>query len=396
MHFPTETIVDLVSIFGLLVIPRALQRFRLPAPLSCFILGILVAIFGRHLIDDRVLTAVATFGIASLFLLAGLEVDLTEIRHQLPRLSVYLGILAVFLIAAAWFAIRFMQMGWQAASLLALGLLVPSTGFILDTLLLSGLEPGEQSEVTMDAISGEIAALLVLVVVSQAGSMRGLAFSGTVLILMIALTPFLFLFLGKHVVPYAPGSEFSLLIMVGIICAVITKHIGVHYLIGAFAAGLVAGLLRNRMTTLASPENLHAVRLFASFFIPFYFFHEGIDVPTGALVLKSLLYGAALSLVVIPIRIGKNWLQVRFLSHRTAQGGIRVSVALAPTLIFTLVIAGILREAFHISDALYGGLLVYAAVTTILPSFVLPRLRAVAPIEAGQLYGDASPAIVEE
>lgn len=382
MHFPTSTIVDLVVIFGLLVVPRALQRFRLPAPLTCFVLGILVAIFGRQLIDDKVATAVSTFGIASLFLLAGLEVDLVELEHQIRRISIYLGILAAFLVAAAWLAVRYLGMNWPAGTLLALGLLVPSTGFILDTLPLSGLEVSEQAEVTLDAISGEIVALLVLVVMSQAGSMKSLAISGVILVLLIALTPLLFLFLGKHVVPYAPGSEFSLLIMVGVICAVITHNIGVHYLIGAFAAGLVAGLMRNRMTTLASPENLHAVRLFASFFIPFYFFHEGLDVPTGALVLKSLLYGAALSIVVIPIRIGKNWLQARFLSHRTAQGGIRVAVALTPTLIFTLVIAGLLRDLFHISDALYGGMLVYAAMTTILPSFVLPRLTIAAPVKA--------------
>ena len=90
MHFPTSTIVDLVVVFGLLVVPRALQRFRLPAPLTCFIFGIIVAVFGRHLIDDRVATVVATFGIASLFLLAGLEVDLAEIRGQLRRLSAFI------------------------------------------------------------------------------------------------------------------------------------------------------------------------------------------------------------------------------------------------------------------------------------------------------------------
>ena len=52
----------------------------------------------------------------------------------------------------------------------------------------------------------------------------------------------------------------------------------------------------------------------------------------------------------------------------------RVAIALAPTIIFTLVIAGILHESFHINDALYGGLLVYATIATILPSFVLPAL----------------------
>ena len=33
MHIPTTTLVYLVAIFGLLVVPGALQRFRLPTPL---------------------------------------------------------------------------------------------------------------------------------------------------------------------------------------------------------------------------------------------------------------------------------------------------------------------------------------------------------------------------
>lgn len=374
MHIPAQTLTYLVMIFGLLVVPRALQRFRIPAPLTCFALGIVVAIFFKPLVGDRVGLVVATFGIAALFLLAGLEVDLVEIRRQLPRLSGFLVSRAVLLYGFAWVGIHYLHMSWQAATLLGLGLLTPSTGFILDTLPTSGLDTNEQMEVSLNAISGEIMALLLLFVVSQSGSMVVLGTSALILLLLIIVTPFLFLFFGKYIVPYAPGSEFSLLLMVGIVCAVITQNLGVHYLIGAFIAGLIASLLKTRMATLASHENLHAVRLFSSFFIPFYFFHEGMDVPAGALVLKSLLYGVLLSVVVIPIRLGKNWLQTRYLSHRTAKAAFRVAIALEPTLIFTLVIAGVLHETFHIPDALYGGLLVYAAVTTILPSLVLPSL----------------------
>jgi Kef-type K+ transport system membrane component KefB len=373
---PTSTLIALVFIFGLLTVPRALQRFRLPSQLTCFVFGVLLAVFGRSLVEERVVTTLSTFGIASLFLLAGLEVELYELRKHRSRLTWNLVLRAVVLLGIAWLAMRYMGMTWQPAILLGLGVLTPSTGFILDSLPTSGLNDEEQTEVAMDSIAGEIMALLALVVVSQAGSAVSLAFSGALLALLIALTPVLFLFLGKHVVPYAPGSEFSLLVMVGIICAVITQNIGVHYLIGAFVAGLVAGLLKKRMANLASQENLLAVRLFASFFIPFYFFHEGLNVPAGALVARSLLYGVALSVVAIPLRVGKAWLQARFFSHRTAKGGLRVSIALIPTLIFTLVIAGMLHDQFHIADELYGGLLVYAGITTLLPSLVLPALKA--------------------
>jgi Kef-type K+ transport system membrane component KefB len=374
MHIPTQTLIYLAVVFGVLVVPRALQRFRLPAPLTCFVSGIVVASLFKSLAADNVFAVVATLGIASLFLFAGLEVDLMEIRRQLPRLSGHLGVRGLFLVGAAWVAMRYLHMSWQPAALLALGLFTSSTGFILDTLPESGLNASEQTEVTISAVAGEITALLVLFVVSQADSFATLAISSGALLLLIVFTPVFFLALNKYVVPYARGSEFSLLLMVGIICAVISKSLGVHVLLGAFIAGLVAGLLKERMTTMASDENLHAVRLFASFFVPFYFFHEGLQVPTDALVLRALLYGLALSAVVIPIRVVKNWMECRYFSRRQSQSGIRVAVALVPTLIFTLVIAGILRTTFHIDDALYGGLLVYAAISTILPSFVLPRL----------------------
>ena len=374
MHIPSRTLVYLGMILGLLVVPRALQRFRLPAPLTCFIFGIVGAVLFKTTVDDHVLAVVATLGIASLFLLAGLEVDLVEIRHQLPRLTGHLATRGVFLVASAWLAIHYLHMSWQAASLLGLGLLTPSTGFILDILPHSGLTESEQTEVSINAIAGEIIALLVLLILSHADSVQSLAVSTGALLLLVVLTPLFFLALGKYVVPYAPGSEFSLLLMVGIICAVISSAVGVHVLIGAFVAGLVAGLLKTRMTTLASHENLHAVRLFASFFVPFYFFHEGLEVPIDALVLKALFYGLALSIVVLPLRIAKSWVECRYFSRRTNKGSIRVAVALTPTLIFTLVIAAILHESFHIDDALYGGLLVYATISTILPSFILPAL----------------------
>ena len=81
MHISADTLIYLTVIFGILVVPRALQRFRLPAPLTCFLLGILVAIFYKPLAADKVTAVVATLGIASLFLFAGLEVDLAEIRR---------------------------------------------------------------------------------------------------------------------------------------------------------------------------------------------------------------------------------------------------------------------------------------------------------------------------
>ncbi len=372
MQASSSTFIYLAVVFGLLVIPRALQRFRLPAQLTCFAFGIIVAGFFKPLIIDSVITYLSTLGIAALFLFAGLEVDLAELRRQLPSLAGHFAVRGLVLVVCARIFALYFHLGWQIDCMLALALLTPSTGFILDMLPHSGLDHIEQQEVALHAVAGEVTAVFLFLVISQAGSFKTLLISGGAIALLIALLPLLFLALGRWVVPYAPGSEFSLLLMVGLICAIITKTLGVYYLVGAFVAGLVARTLSKRMRTLASDQNLEAIRLFASFFIPFYFFHSGLGVPTAALASASLLYGLVLAVCVIPIRLGVVWLQSRFMQHRGHRGSIRVAIALTPTLIFTLVIAEILRENFAISPQLYGGLLVYAAIASILPSLTLP------------------------
>jgi len=372
MQASSTTFIYLAVVFGLLVIPRALQRFRLPAQLTCFAFGIIVAGFFKPLIIDSVITYLSTLGIAALFLFAGLEVDLAELRRQLPSLAGHFAVRGLVLVVCARIFALYFHLGWQIDCMLALALLTPSTGFILDMLPHSGLDHIEQQEVALHAVAGEVTAVFLFLVISQAGSFKTLLISGGAIALLIALLPLLFLALGRWVVPYAQGSEFSLLLMVGLICAIITKTLGVYYLVGAFVAGLVARTLSKRMRTLASDQNLEAIRLFASFFIPFYFFHSGLGVPTAALASASLLYGLVLAVCVIPIRLGVVWLQSRFMQHRGHRGSIRVAIALTPTLIFTLVIAEILRENFAISPQLYGGLLVYAAIASILPSLTLP------------------------
>ncbi len=374
MQGPRTTFIYLAVVFGLLVIPRALQRFRLPAQLTCFAFGIIVAGFFKSLVNDSVVSVLSTLGIAALFLFAGLEVDFVELRRQIPSLAGHFAVRAVVLAACAQIAKVYLHLGWQVAWLVALALLTPSTGFILDILPHSGLDHTEQSEVALHAVAGEMLAVFLFFLISQAGSVRTVLVSGAAIALLIAFTPLVYLALGRYVVPYAPGSEFSLLLMVGLICAVITKTLGVYYLVGAFVAGLVARSLSQRLKTLASAENLEAIRLFASFFIPFYFFHNGLGVPSVAIAAASLWYGFGLAVCIIPVRLGVVWLQSRLMQHRGHRGSIRVSIALTPTLIFTLVIAEILRENFSVHPPLYGGLLVYAAIASILPSLALPAL----------------------
>lgn len=377
----SQELIYLTLIIGLLVVPRALQRFKLPAPITCLLLGVGAMLAWGERTHDPVVVLLSTLGISSLFLFAGLEVDPHALRRGFGRLLAHLLVRVATLAAAAWVAWRWFGLDWQPAALVALALLTPSTGFILDTLERLGLDEEERFWVTSKAIAGELLALAALFVVLLADDPVALGVSSLAMLALMVGLPLLFLALGRWVAPHAPGSEFSLLVMVGMVAAFATYKLGVYYLVGAFIAGLTARLLHERMPRLASDDNLHALRLFATFFVPFYFFHAGTTVSSEALSWEAALVGLALTAVVLPLRIGVVWLQRRMLFRERRHSTLKVSVALAPTLVFTLVLAGILRSRFGIPDALFGGLLLYTTLNTMLPSLVLRAPFDVDPMD---------------
>ncbi len=97
-----------------------------------------------------------------------------------------------------------------------------------------------------------------------------------------------------------------------------------------------------------------------------------------ALSFEALGLGILITMVVLPLRIAVIWVQRRVLFGKGEdfRSSLRVSLALVPTLIFTLVLAGILRDRFSISEVLFGALLLYAAFTTLLPSLIFRLLSA--------------------
>lgn len=370
----TGNIAYLGLIFSLIVIPRALQRFYLPAPLLSFGLGMLAA----HLIsgarNDPTLALLSTLGISSLFLFSGLDVDVDDLRRGLRPLLSDLVLRSLALATAMWLGIKYFALPPATAALIGLALLTPSTGFILEALPAFGLNSDERYWVSTTAVGGEILALLIAFAVLQAGSVAIFTLSSLMIVLLVFGIPWLLRWLVRLIVPYAPGAEFSLLVMVGLVAAFVTNRLGINYLFGAFLAGFIARRLRHRLPKLASDENLRAIQLFASFFIPFYFFRSGMSVPAAARTWGSLGIGAVFTGIVLPVRIAVVWVQRRFIKGESAIGSLKVATALSPTLIFTLVLAAILRNRYHISATLYGGLLVYAATSTLVPSVLLvPR-----------------------
>lgn len=380
----------ILLLFGLLVLPKALQRFRVPSAITTLLLGLAFGAGLGYFLHDETVHLLSTFGIAALFLFAGLDVDAASLRREARILSEHLLIVALTVAAAAVAVQAIFPMGTRQAVLVGLALVTPSCGFILDSLASLGVSSEEGYWIRTKAIASELLALGVLFVTLQSTSVARLGFSAVALLAMAAFLPILLRFLAARVSTYAPNSEFAFLLMVAVIFAYATRQLGVYYLVGAFLVGITARRMRDQLPRLASDQNLHAVEVFASFFVPFYFFNAGLNISREALTWKALAIGLAFAAVSIPVRIGLVLLQRRVRLSEAWSQGMRVAVPMIPTLVFTLVLAEILREDFALDAALFGGLVVYAALTTILPAMVFRAPRAAFEIEQEMLLSGAT------
>ncbi|HXD22023.1 MAG TPA: cation:proton antiporter [Gemmatimonadaceae bacterium] len=366
-----------VVLFLLFVFSRMLQRWRVPSAITCFALGAIGAM-GFGLFDgDKTLHLLSTFGIVALFLFAGLEVDLHVLRRRAAILTQHLTVRIGMLAIAAYVGVRVYALDPRPALLIALALLTPSTGFILDSLPTFGLTTDEGEWVKNKAIATELLALGVLFVALQSTSAARLGLASLALIALIAMLPPVFRFFAVFVAPWAPKSEFAFLLMMAIVVSYATRQLGVYYLVGAFLVGVAARRFRESLPSIASERMLHAVEVFASFFAPFYFFVAGSEMRRDDFTVLSVVIGIALTATVIPFRLAAVMVHRRVALGEPTAHSVRVALPMVPTLVFTLVIAGILRDRFALAPEIFGALIVYTILNTVLPGLIL---RTPAPV----------------
>lgn len=358
-------------LFVLFIFPRVLQRFRLPSAFTCLGLGAVASIGFGLFQHDAGVNLLSTLGIVSLFLFAGLDVDFAELRRNAAILAQHL-IIRLALLAVVTFIVEVtLKLPVQPSILVSLALTTPSTGFILDSLVSLGVSDAERAWIKAKAIATELVALMVLFIALQPPSVPVMLRSTMILAAMIAFLPLIFRFFAKIVLPYAPKSEFGFLLMAAVMCALITRQLGAYYLVGAFVVGLTAQRFRQQLPAIASEQMVHAVELFASFFVPFYFFHAGLSLRGEDFSPNAIALGVAFFAILIPGRIYLVALHRRLSLGESMKTGARIGVSIAPTLVFTLVIAEILRDRFAVSPVIFGGLIVYTLANTLLPGFVL-------------------------
>ncbi|MBX3721315.1 MAG: cation:proton antiporter [Turneriella sp.] len=375
-----------ILIFALFVLPRLFLRFGLPMALTAFFMGAGAnAGFGFN-DRDNVVSIFASLGIIALFLFAGMEVDLNSLKGHFRRVTEH--VIVRFIVVGIFGAVISIQytLAVPTSILVALAIATPSTGFILDSLEHSSLNEDKKYWIKLKAISAELVALGMLLVVTKSGDAAALAGSLTVIITLILVLPYLFKRIVGAIERIAPGSEFTFLLILAVIFGLITKKLGAYYLVGAFIVGIMAGRYRRETPNLTTEEMLKSLRMFAAFFMPFYFFNAGLKFPLTALGLKSLTIAGFLIAVSFPIKIFSIMLHRKISLNEGWRDSAPIALSLMPNLVFGLVLAELMNAMQQIPVEIYGGLIIYTLLTTMVAPLILKVIHA--PDDVRRLSGE--------
>lgn len=355
-------------IFVLFILPKLLERLGIPSAITAFLIGASIGLGTTWFHADPTIAFLASLGIISLFLFAGMEVNIDEIKQQRFSLMIYIVVLLLLLTGAAFILRETLSLPFRSSLLFALALLTPSAGFILDSLQSANLSERQKSWIRSKVIAFELVALAVMFFALQSTDLTRLALSLAVVTAMILFLPLVFRTFAKRIAPFAPRSEFAFLLMIAILSALLTSKMGAYYLVGAFVVGMIAQRYETLLPDLKSHQMVETLKFFSGFFIPFYFFKAGSHISPESISTSALLLAACLILIITPIRVGFV-LGHRYLLHREVLAvSVPIAITLLPTLVFGLVLAEILRERFELSPELYDGLVFYTIIVTMLPT----------------------------
>ncbi len=377
---PLSSDLEYLAIFSLvLILPKILVRFKLPTGITALTIGVLAGSLDPRLANDQLFRFLSQIGITSLFVFAGLEVEFEELKEDKSYLSKYLvkTLVILFTIASAFYYL--LGFPFQEAFIYSLGIFTPSAGFIINSLHSFKISEDTEYWVKSKAISKEILAILLLFFALQGGNPKSLAISIVFYTALYFILPKVFRYFFKFISPYAPNSEVPFLVLLSLICGVISKELGAYYLVGAFAVGLIGSKFKNEIFKDNQETLFSSLSSFFNVFLPFYFFFAGLKIKLYELSFESLYFALGLLCIFVPLRIILIRTSITYILKDITQNTFKISMSLMPTLIFGLVIAGILKDRGIIRVNYIYALIIYTLLTSLLPTLFLSFRKTVIP-----------------
>lgn len=366
----TKDIEYLIIFSTVLIFPKMLLKFKVPSGITALIIGCIFGYYDSSIQTDQLFRFLAQIGITSLFVFSGLEVNIEEFKEDKEYLIKYslksftaLGLIAFGLM-------NVLDLSVQNSIILGLGIFTPSAGFIINSL--HSFKIGEDQEywVKSKAISKEVISIIVMFVALQSHDLKVMSFSIIFFVGLFLILPYVFKFYFKFISPYAPNSEVPFLVVISLIAGVISKELGAYYLIGAFIVGLVGSQFKHKIFNDDEETLFTALSSFFNVFLPFYFFYAGVKLTFGGFTAEALQLGSIFLILFIPLRLALNATSIKWMLKDFKKHPYDISLSLMPTLIFGLVIAGILKERNAVSSTIIYGLIFYTLISSLLPTIL--------------------------
>lgn len=400
-------LMQLILVVGLLIVAAKAvgavsTRLGQPAVLGELLAGVvlgpsLVNIFGLPFVTDAHLGAtvlhLAEIGVVMLMFLAGLEVDLAQLRH-VGRVALSGGTLGVIfpIILGALAALAF---AYDTRPAIFIGIILSATSVSISaqTLLeLGRLRSREGIAMLGAAVIDDVLVILILSVFVALAKGAGGAGALLTIVLRLALFVAVALPLGLWVLPRLARWVRALPISAGLLSFAVVVMLlyawaaeyvgGVALITGAFLAGLLLGRTEFRHEL---EEGIHTLAY--AFFVPLFFVSIGLQANARDLGAGDILFAVAISAVAIVSKLLGSGLGAR-LGGFDNGASLRLGLGMISRGEVGLIVAAVGIAEGLIAANVFAVMVIMVLVTTL----VTPPLLRVAFARLGEAPATPGPA----
>lgn len=404
---------------------EAAVRLKQPALVGELTSGILLGIVIQQwptaipilsdLDQNEVFQALTDLGVFFLMLLAGLEMRPKDIVNASGR-SILIAVSGLVLPLAigfglAWLFLPESQVRVAQAAFVGTALAITAVPVAVRVLMdLGQLDTRAGKTIVSAAVFDDVLSLVILAVLVALINTGELPGTEGILTLVGGVTAFfaVTIAIGAWLLPrIAPvidrlrsdELDFTLLLILGFAFAVLAERLGLHFILGAFMAGLF--FMRRTIdegTYSSVRERVSGVT--SGFLAPLFFASIGLQLQLDAVTTAPLFLGLLILAAFVTKLLGAGL--PAYLSGMSGRASLAVGLAMSSRGAVELIIADVALEAGlfdrpdptpTIVDALFSSVVIVAIVTTL---FVPILLRFVVPGEEAALSAEAAEEVEEE
>ena len=357
----------------LFIVPKLFQKFRIPSATTEILLGISLGIIAQDFFYEmEFIDVLASLGIISFFIYSGIEIDMRFINRNRSMLLECLAIKLLVLLVTIYAIAHLTTYDFRVASLIALALITPSAGFIIQNVREFKINKILKQGINANVILAEVMFIFLFIFFINLTNITKAVQVVFLISVWIFFLPRIIEFLYVKVLYKVIDIEFPLLFFIGLISAFFTDYLGLHFIVGAFIAGVFIENFLNNLEEDRKIDSVQKISLIDTFksisliFLPFYFFSIGLSV-NGYISLEILSIALLLFIVINGTRLVIHLIHRILRFQDTLKNSFLVSIMILPTVIFTIVVADILLREKIINPETFAILVLYGTFTTFLP-----------------------------